>query len=169
LLIFSTVFQAISAGREFRIRTDHSALTWLKHTPEPVGQQAKWLEIMEDFCFTIDYRPGEKHANADALSRRPCSIRDCLCRKSANLATKEEFVELGSLTKSEKNELIIQKVRVTKQRGNNKEDSRASDNVADQQNVASGIQGEATPNVLQLSIGSADNEVSQSEVELSPW
>jgi len=35
-------------------------------------------------------------------------VRDCLCGKSANLATKEELVEQGSLTSSEKNELIIQ-------------------------------------------------------------
>ena len=73
---FSAVFLL---GREFRIRTDHSALTWLKHTPEPIGQQARWLEIMEEFSFTIQHRPGSEHANADALSRRPCSVRDCLC------------------------------------------------------------------------------------------
>jgi len=119
VVYFLRYFKQYLLGREFRIRTDHSALTWLKHTPEPVGQQARWLEIMEEFCFTIECRPGERHANADALSRRPCSIRDCPCGKSANLATKKELVELGSLTKSEKNELIIQEVRVTKQRGNN--------------------------------------------------
>jgi transposase InsO family protein len=43
--------------------------------PEPVGQQARWLELLEEYDFEIEHRPGKKHANADALSRRPC--RQC--------------------------------------------------------------------------------------------
>jgi transposase InsO family protein len=59
-------------GREFLLRTDHAALQWLRRTPEPIGQQGRWLEILEEFNFTVEHRPGAKHGNADALSRRPC-------------------------------------------------------------------------------------------------
>ena len=59
--------------REFVIRTDHSALQWLWRMPDPIGQNARWLETMEEYLpFTIEHRAGLKHNNADALSRRPC-------------------------------------------------------------------------------------------------
>jgi len=34
---------------------------------------------MEEFDFVIEHRPGSRHGNADALSRRPCRVRDCAC------------------------------------------------------------------------------------------
>jgi len=54
------------------VRTDHAALQWLRKTPEPIGQQSRWLEVLEEFHFTVEHRPGKSHANADALSRHPC-------------------------------------------------------------------------------------------------
>ena len=62
-------------GHQFVIRTDHSALRWLRSTPEPIGQQARWLEVLEEFNYQVEHRPGRKHNNADALSRMPC--RQC--------------------------------------------------------------------------------------------
>ena len=59
-------------GRPFRVRTDHSALKWLKNFKDPHGQVARWLEILSEYDFTVEHRPGLKHGNADALSRRPC-------------------------------------------------------------------------------------------------
>ena len=58
-------------GRQFVIRTDHSALQYLRRTPEPIGQQARWQTFIEQFTFSIVHRPGTQHRNADALSRRP--------------------------------------------------------------------------------------------------
>jgi len=65
-------FKQYLMGQSFKIRTGHAPLTWLRHTPDPVGQQARWLEIMEEYDFQVEHRPGVKHGNADALSRRPC-------------------------------------------------------------------------------------------------
>ena len=53
------------------MRTDHAALTWLMKTPTPIGQQARWLDVLGEFHFEITHRPGRGHANADALSRLP--------------------------------------------------------------------------------------------------
>lgn len=58
-------------GHSFLIRTDHAALQWLKRTPEPIGQQARWLEILEEYNYEIQHRPGRLHCNADGVSRRP--------------------------------------------------------------------------------------------------
>jgi len=92
-------------GREFSKRTDHSALRWLKHTPEPIGQQARWLERLEEFSYRIEHRPGRKHNNADAMSRRPC--RQChrvnYDEPSEKVEVREEpcetrMVQLGELS-----------------------------------------------------------------------
>ena len=167
---FLRYFRQYLLGREFRIRTDHSALTWLKHTPEPVGQQARWLEIMEEFCFTIEHRPGVRHANADALSRRPCSVRDCRCHESAHLVCKEELIKPRSLKQCENDGLVtIQEVRVTRRRGKSKEDHDSVDNVVDCQDVVSHAQQEVVAEVSELCADSADNENLHGEVELSFW
>jgi len=59
-------------GRNIVVRTDHAALTFLKNTPEPIGQQGRWLDLMAEYVIEIQHRPGRVHGNSDALSRRPC-------------------------------------------------------------------------------------------------
>src|SRR6266516_4662228 len=36
-------------GRKFKIRTDHSALQYLKTAKELFGQQARWLDLLSEF------------------------------------------------------------------------------------------------------------------------
>ena len=33
---------------------------------------ARWLDILAEYDFRIQHRPGAKHGNADAVSRLPC-------------------------------------------------------------------------------------------------
>ena len=78
-------FRQYLLAREFVIRTDHAALTYLLKTPEPVGQQARWLDLLGEYNFTIQHRSGDQNRNADALSRRrPCERGSeesvCKCR-----------------------------------------------------------------------------------------
>ena len=75
VVFFLKHFRQYLLGRPFLVRTDHAALQWLRRTPEPIGQQGRWLEQLEEFDFTVQHRPGAKHSNADALSHRPC--RQC--------------------------------------------------------------------------------------------
>ena len=75
VVFFIKQFRNYLLGRRFLVRTDHSALRWLRNLSEPIGQQARWLETLEEFEFDIEHRPGKRHGNADALSRRPC--RQC--------------------------------------------------------------------------------------------
>lgn len=75
LVYFTKVFRQYLLGKPFELRTDHAALQWLQRTPEPIGQQGRWLERLAEFEFKIIHRPGRHHGNADALSRRPC--RQC--------------------------------------------------------------------------------------------
>jgi len=64
-------FRQYLYGRHFIIRTDHAALSWLRRTPEPMPQLARWLTFIDQFDYEVVYRPGTKHGNADGLSRRP--------------------------------------------------------------------------------------------------
>ena len=66
-------FRPYLYGQKFIVRTDHSALQWLRSFREPEGQVARWLEQLAEFDFDVEHRPGRKHGNADALSRHPCS------------------------------------------------------------------------------------------------
>ena len=88
-------FHTYLAGAEFTIRSDHSSLRWLTHFRDTEGQIARWLQFLGGYTFTIEYRPGKKHANADGLSRsRPCS--NCpKCEKTERFA--EAMREASSL------------------------------------------------------------------------
>ena len=73
-------------GRRFVVRTDHAALSYLRTAKDLIGQQARWLDLMEEFNFELQHRTGTSHSNADALSRRlSCEITDTepcrQCRK----------------------------------------------------------------------------------------
>ena len=65
-------FHAYFYGQRFIVHTDHSALQWLINFWNPEGQVARWLETLQGYDFTVEHRPGSKHTNADAMSRRPC-------------------------------------------------------------------------------------------------
>ena len=72
-------FRHFLLGRKFLIRTDHSSLRWIMSFREPTDQMARWLEILSQFDFVIQHRAGNKHANADAMSRVPCDPDECSC------------------------------------------------------------------------------------------
>lgn len=64
-------------GQCFLVRTDHAALRWLMSFKSPEGQIARWIQKLQQYHFTVEHRSGQKHVNADALSRRPCVNQNC--------------------------------------------------------------------------------------------
>jgi len=47
-----------------------------------IGQQARWVDLMSEFDFTIQHGAGVPHTKADALSRKiPCEINEVDCRQ----------------------------------------------------------------------------------------
>ncbi|KAK2889745.1 hypothetical protein Q8A73_018045 [Channa argus] len=84
-------FRPYLLGTRFTLMTDHASLTPLLNFKQPEGQVARWLEILQEYDFDIQHRPGRQHGNADALSRRPCLLDECrYCRR-------HEERELGPL------------------------------------------------------------------------
>ena len=68
-------FRCYLVGKKFKARTDHSALQWLRTFKEPVGQVARRLiERLAEYDFEIVHRPGQRHSNAESLSRYPHTV-----------------------------------------------------------------------------------------------
>ena len=68
-------FKCYLYGQKITVRTDNSAVSWLHRSKDPVGQPARWIEVIDTYDITFQHRLGRKHGNADALSRYPC--RQC--------------------------------------------------------------------------------------------
>ena len=49
--------------------------------PVVQGQYARWLTVLSTYDFSIEHHPGNRHSNADGLSRIPCRQcgRDNMC------------------------------------------------------------------------------------------
>ena len=71
LVVFVQHFRHYLLGRRFVIRTDHASLVWLMRFKNPGGQICCWLEALSDYDFIIQHRRGDRHSNADGLSRIP--------------------------------------------------------------------------------------------------
>lgn len=81
---FVEYYKQYLLGRKFLVRTDHQALVWLFKLKEPKDRTARWLEILSAYKFEIQHRAGQKHGNADALSR--CvDPANCSCTETDNL------------------------------------------------------------------------------------
>ena len=84
-------------GARFCIRNDYAPLHSVLKAKDPEGQLASWIEFLSTFDFEIQYRPGQRHQNADALSRRPCDDR-CKWCKGWKSQTQVSFVHVGIQT-----------------------------------------------------------------------
>ena len=62
-------FRGMLHGTKFTVRTDHKALTHLMKQKDLSPRQHRWLDVLNEFDFTIEYIPGETNELADALSR----------------------------------------------------------------------------------------------------
>ena len=62
-------FRHYLLGYPFVFHTDHDALKYMINKPLLSGRIARWILLLQEFNFTIEIRPGKRHANADHLSR----------------------------------------------------------------------------------------------------
>jgi len=60
----------LGATQAIRIRTDHKNLQYFRNPHKITGQQARWIEFLQDFDYTLEHIPGSTNTVADLLSRR---------------------------------------------------------------------------------------------------
>lgn len=64
-------------GTRFLIRCDHKALKWILTTTTCTNNRLnRWRILLSEFDYDVEYKPGVKHAVADALSRLPTDGTD---------------------------------------------------------------------------------------------
>lgn len=56
-------------GAKFVFETDHCPLTWLRQMSPKNGRLLRWSLALQQYNFSVRYKRGKLHANADALSR----------------------------------------------------------------------------------------------------
>ena len=53
---------------------DHLALRYMVNKPDLSGRVARWVLLLEELDYTVEYKPGRLHLQADHLSRLSESI-----------------------------------------------------------------------------------------------
>ena len=60
-------FSVYLYGVHFAVVTDHRALSFLSSSKLQFGRLARWALLLQEYNFSVKYRPGSQNGNADAL------------------------------------------------------------------------------------------------------
>jgi hypothetical protein len=74
-------FRCYVYGRPFTVRTDNSAVKWLRDKKELLGKFSRWILSIQEYDFKIEHVKGKNNVVADALSRNLGGKEEC--RKSS--------------------------------------------------------------------------------------
>jgi len=103
---FCNHFKHYLYGKQFLLRTDHKAITFMLSTSKPVTPQFQnWMNYLSSLDMRIEFRKGKMHTNADMLSRSDCgTCTQCLMkheeaksekiktRRLNNVETEEDYI-----------------------------------------------------------------------------
>ncbi|KAF9761364.1 Retrovirus-related Pol polyprotein from transposon [Nosema granulosis] len=84
-------------GKEFLLRTDHKALTYLWETKNPTSRLLRWAMKLQEYKFRIEYVKGEDNA-ADGYSRINVVKRDAATQRVFSEEEKRKILEEYHIT-----------------------------------------------------------------------
>ena len=74
-LVWATkYFQCYTYGKQFLVRTDHSALTYLRNFADHNSRLLRWSLKLSELDFIVEHRAGSKIGHVDALSQHVGTI-----------------------------------------------------------------------------------------------
>ena len=69
-------------GERFEVFSDHKSLKYIFSQKDLNMRQRRWMELLEDYEFELQYHPGKANVVADALSRRSyAELASLMCRE----------------------------------------------------------------------------------------
>jgi hypothetical protein len=80
-------------GERCEIYTDHKSLKYLFTQKELNMRQRRWLELIKDYDYEINYHPGKANVVADAMSRKSTAELAALGISQSQLI--KELIEMG--------------------------------------------------------------------------
>ena len=90
-------------GRKFTIRSDHKPLQYLFDSSKAIPQLTsarlqRWALILSAYDYSISYKPGGQHANADSLSRLPLPQSPSKTPQPADIILLMETLQASPIT-----------------------------------------------------------------------
>jgi hypothetical protein len=79
-------------GSRFEVFSDHKSLKYLFDQKELNMRQRRWLELLKDYDFGLNYHPGKANVVADALSRKTLHLPAMMVKEMELL---EQFRDLS--------------------------------------------------------------------------
>jgi hypothetical protein len=86
------VWRHYLCGTQIQIFADHKSLKYLMSQKELNIRQRRWVELIKDYDFVIDYHPGKANVVANALSRKGKVVMS-----EMELKEQESIVELKKM------------------------------------------------------------------------
>ena len=97
-------FRQYLNGRHFTLVVDHQPLEYLKSAKDTNRRLNRWSLELASYDYTVTYRRGKSHGNADALSRIPINAISNGTKRMAELQREDPFCS-AVITFIEKQEL----------------------------------------------------------------
>jgi len=90
-LVWATkYFRCYLCGTTFIVRTDYSALIYLRNFANHNSQLLRWSLKLSELDFVVEHRPGTKIAHADALSRHVGTVTVNICLDRATILQEQK-------------------------------------------------------------------------------
>lgn len=97
-------------GVRFEVFSDHKSLKYLFDQKELNRRQRRWMEILKDYDFGLQYHPGKANVVADALSRKSLHMSTLMVREMKLI---EEFRDMNLAVQVNSGSVILGVLKVT--------------------------------------------------------